>query len=435
MKKAGMISLGCNKNRVDSEMMLKMLSDDGWEITPDASEADIIIVNTCGFIEDAKKESIEAIFDMAENKEQGRLKKLIVTGCFGQRYADDIMSDMPEVDGIIGVFQYGRFISLLDRIIKGERAAFTDSGEAVDISGERLLTTPRHTAYVRIADGCNNFCSFCAIPLIRGRYKSRPIESIVKEAQELCARGVKELVIVAQDTTRYGEDLYGQPRLTELLRTLLRETNAPWIRVLYCYPELVGEELINLVAFEDRLCSYLDVPVQHISDRILRAMNRRSSSDDIRRMADAAENAGRPIALRTSLIAGFPGETEKDHLELLDFVKEGHFMHMGAFAYSKEEGTAAAKLRMVPKRIRAERLDRLMTAQREVSRRRHAAFIGQEMDVLVEGSENGKAYGRTEYQAPETDGITYLDKDAPVGEFVRVRIVSAGDYDMNGEIL
>lgn len=439
MKKIGFVSLGCSKNLVDTEVMLHNLHRAGYEITPDETEADIIVINTCGFIESAKQESIDSILDIAWLKENRSLRGIIATGCLVERYREQILEEMPEVDALVGVGSLHRIAEAVSAIERGERGfcAFDDK-ETSPLGGERILTTPPYTAYLKVAEGCDNRCTYCAIPLIRGRFRSRTIEDIVAEAKDLEALGVKELNLIAQDTTRYGLDLYGEYRLADLVRAICRETQIPWIRLLYCYPDKITDDLIGELANNPRLLKYMDIPIQHISDRILRAMNRHGDSalirDAIRRL-----RAGVPgIVLRTTCIVGFPGETEEDLEELCRFVKEVRFDRLGAFPYSPEEDTPAAVLPdQIEEQVKQDRYDILMATQLPISEEKNRARCGETVTVLCEGFDTVAEvyYGRSAADAPDIDGKVCFrsTRKWEAGSFVRVHITEAMDYDLVGE--
>ncbi len=439
MKKIGFVSLGCSKNLVDTEVMLHRLHAAGYELTPDETEADIIVVNTCGFIESAKQESIDNILDIAWLKKNRHLQGIIATGCLVERYREQVLQEMPEVDALVGVGSLHRIVDAVHAIERGERGfcAFDDK-ESSPLGGERVLTTPSYTAYLKIAEGCDNRCTYCAIPLIRGRFRSRTIEDIVAEAKDLEALGVKELNLIAQDTTRYGLDLYGEYRLADLVRAICRETQIPWIRLLYCYPDKITDDLIGELANNPRLLKYMDIPIQHISDRILRAMNRHGDSalirDAIRRL-----RAGVPgIVLRTTCIVGFPGETEEDLEELCRFVKEVRFDRLGAFPYSPEEDTPAAVLPdQIEEQVKQDRYDILMATQLPISEEKNRARCGETVTVLCEGFDTVAEvyYGRSAADAPDIDGKVCFrsTRKWEAGSFVRVHITEAMDYDLVGE--
>lgn len=441
MKKIGFVSLGCSKNLVDTEVMLHNLHRAGYEITPDETEADIIVINTCGFIESAKQESIDSILDIAWLKENRSLKGMIATGCLVERYREQILEEMPEVDALVGVGSLSRIAEAVAAIERGEHGfcAFDDK-ETSPLGGERILTTPSYTAYLKVAEGCDNRCTYCAIPLIRGRFRSRPIEDLVAEAKDLEALGVKELNIIAQDTSRYGLDLYGEYRLAELVRRLTQETSIPWLRLLYCYPDKITDELIDELASNDRLLKYMDIPMQHISDPILAAMNRHGDSalikDTVRRLRERVPG----ITLRTTAIVGFPGESEADFEQLCAYVKEARFERFGAFTYSAEEDTPAAELPdQIDEQVKQDRYDILMSTQLPISEENNQKKVGSTITVLCEGYDPvaGTHFGRSEADAPDIDGKIYFhaEKKIPAGEFVRVQITEAMDYDLVGEAI
>ena len=434
--KVGMISLGCNKNRVDSETALGLLRDKGYEFTGDPAEADVLMVNTCGFIESAKEESIDAILEMAEYKKTGRCRLLVVTGCLAQRYEKSLLEEIPEIDLLMGVNQYERLADAIETALQGQKQSLCQ--EKFDFfEQDRVLTTPGYTAYTRIGDGCNNRCTFCAIPLIRGHYRSRGEKEILEEVRRLAEQGVREHILVAQDTTRYGTDWQAHSALPELMEKAAAIPGVDWLRVLYCYPDETDQRLLDVMAAHDNICKYLDLPIQHINDDILRRMHRRGDSSDIRRCLRLARERG--FALRTSIIVGFPGETEEQFRELLDFVEEAEFDRLGAFAYSAEEDTPAARMPdQIPEEIKQERLDRLMTLQARISLRRNRLRVGMVEKVLVtDRSDDGFLLGRSQFEAPETDGeIVFTGKGSPeIGSFVQVKITSAKTYDLTGEML
>ena len=432
----GLVSLGCAKNLVDSENLLGMLRDRGYTIVADPAEAEIIFVNTCGFIEPAKQESIETIFEMAEYKHTGRLKKLFVTGCLAQRYADALAEEIPEVDGFMGVADYARLYDMMDEAEKGQRPIYMNDGERFFSCG-RVLTTAPFSAYVKISDGCDNKCTYCAIPLIRGAYASRPFEDIVAECKRLASEGVTELTLIAQDTSRYGCDMGdGKYLLPELLQEVSRIEGVHWVRVLYCYPDSTEDRLLDEIANNPKVAPYLDLPLQHINDDLLKAMNRRGSKEWIK--SRIAECKKRGITLRTTMIVGFPGETEEQFTELCEFVKEARFDRLGAFTYSPEEGTAAAIMRgQIDEDIKLRRLDQLMLLQQAISMELMESRIGTESEVLVEGQDEFGWYGRSIYEAPESDGCIHLisERELVPGEYIRVRIVDCDAYDLTAEVI
>ena len=429
----GLVSLGCSKNRVDSEVMLGILTQHGYRVVANPEEADVILVNTCGFIQSAKEESIDAILDMARYKNGGRLKKLIVTGCLSQRYGKEIRDDMPEVDAVLGVAEYQNLPEILEEAFRGERPLRTgECGRFFD--SPRLLTTPSHSAYVKISDGCDNRCAYCAIPLIRGGYQSRPADSILRECEALAARGVTELTLIAQDTSRYGSDLPGEVNLAGLLRKISEIDGVRWLRTLYCYPDTVTDELLDAIGGLPKVCSYLDLPLQHISGEVLRRMNRRGSPELIRELIASCRARG--ILVRTTFIVGFPGETEAQFEELLDFVRWARFDRLGAFSYSPEEGTAAAEMPgQIDEAVKKDRLDRLMRLQQGISLEINRARVGETCEVLVESFENGRYLGRSRKEAPEVDGLIRVKSRRTLspGEYVQVQITGASEYDLDGE--
>ena len=438
MTKIGFISLGCSKNLVDTEVMLRTLYDAGFELTPDASEAEIIVVNTCGFIESAKQEAIDNILDVARLKEEGNLRYIIATGCLVERYREEVMRELPEIDALIGVGSLSHIAEAAQAVMRGEKYISFDDKEQSPLGGERILTTEEHTAYLKIAEGCDNKCTYCAIPLIRGRMRSRSIEDIVKEARELEALGVKELNLIAQDTSRYGLDLYGKYALAELVRAITDNTNIPWIRLLYCYPDKITDELIEELRVNPRLLKYMDIPIQHISDNVLVAMNRHGGSELIRETVKRLRERVPGIVLRTTAMVGFPGETEEDFEKLCEFLKEAKFEHFGAFTYSPEEGTAAAELEQtVDEQTKQDRYDILMQTQLTVNEDIIAKQVGNTVKVLCDGFDTIAEiyYGRTYADAPDVDGRVYFKSKRAVasGEFVDVRVDEALDYDLVGE--
>ena len=434
MKTVGLVSLGCSKNRVDSEMLLGQLRERGYQIVDDPKEAEIIIVNTCGFIQSAKEESIDTLLEMAEYKQTGRLKLLLATGCLAQRYGEELREALGEADGFMGVADYKRIFEVIDEAQKGERPLAIGEGDRF-YKSDRVLTTPPYSAYVKISDGCDNRCTYCAIPLIRGRYRSRPYDDIVEECRDLAKKGVTEVTLIAQDTSRYGSDFEGKPLL---LKNLLADVSAiegiHWVRVLYCYPDTVNDELLDAIASLPKCAKYLDLPLQHINDRLLKAMNRRGDSQMIKRLLSGCRQRG--IIVRTTMIVGFPGETEEEFEELLDFVKETRFDRLGAFAYSPEENTPAAAMpEQIDEAVKQERLDRLMTLQQQISAEVMQARVGETCEVLVEGFRHGRYYGRSLMEAPEVDGKVLFtsQKKLRPGEYVTVHITGASEYDLNGE--
>lgn len=427
-----MVSLGCPKNQVDAEQMLGMLARSGFEITSDQTEADVIVVNTCGFIESAKEESIEAILDAARMKKQGKCAKVIIAGCLAQRYREDLLSELPEADAVIGTAEIGRISEICEQALLGNKRVLEVSSPAMVYGLPRLSTTPLHYRYLKIAEGCGNRCSYCAIPLIRGNFTSRPYESILDEARGLAHEGAKELILLAQDSTAYRD---GEADLPMLLQALTRIQGVEWVRLMYAYPGRISPALMSVMATEEKICKYLDIPVQHFDDKVLAAMNRRGTSEEIRKTIELLRKRVPGIALRTSLIAGFPGETEAAFKRLLAFVKEAEFEHLGVFAYSPEEGTAAFDLKArVPADVSADRLDRIMKAQAKISLKKNKALIGTRQRALVDGMEDLALVSRLQTQAPEIDGVVYLSEtEARPGEFIEVTITDATEYDLMGK--
>ena len=441
MTKVGFISLGCSKNLVDTEVMLRTLYDAGFEITPDETEAEIIVINTCGFIESAKQESIDNILDAAKLKEWGKCRHIVVTGCLAERYRDEVMREMPEVDAVIGVGSLDRITDACRAVLNGEKYTSFEDKEVAPLGGERIITTEEHTAYLKIAEGCDNKCTYCAIPMIRGRLRSRPIEDIVKEARELEAMGVKELNLIAQDTSRYGLDLYGEYSLARLVRAITEATSIPWIRLLYCYPDKITDELIEELRENPRLVKYMDIPIQHISDKILTAMNRHGSraliTETVKKLRDRVPG----IVLRSTAMVGFPGETEEDFCELCEFIKEARFDRFGAFTYSAEEGTVAAELSgQIDEQTKQNRYDVLMQTQLTVAEELGASKVGKTLTVLCDGFDTVAEvyYGRSYADAPDVDGKVYFTsakRKINTGAFVEVKITEAMDYDLVGEVI
>lgn len=438
-KKVGMVSLGCAKNQVDAEVMLGLLREKGYEIVNKSEEADIIIINTCGFIGPAKEESIQAILEQAKYKKTGNCKTLVVTGCLGQRYSRELVQEMPEVDIIIGTGDYSRITEIIETAnMRQEKTFISNPSFIEDDSLPRVISTSAGTAYLKIADGCDNHCTYCIIPKLRGRFRSRPISSLINEAKKLARDGISEIILVAQDVTRYGQDSGGQHDLVELLEQLCQIHELRWIRLMYCYPDRITDELIELMAAEEKICNYMDIPIQHINQRILSRMNRTSDSMQIRQLLSKLKSCIPDIVLRTSLITGFPGETEEEFQELENFIKEGYFQHIGVFTYSREEGTRAASFPdQIEDSIKEERRSKLMSVQKRVSKRLMRKRCGQVCDVKIEGKQSEKIYyGRSYGEAPEVDGLVYVHSPyhLKTGDFVKVRITNAFDYDLLGEV-
>ena len=444
--KIGVVSLGCPKNLVDSETMLGLIHEDNFEITNDPAEAEIIIVNTCGFIESAKEESINTILQMAEYKKSGSCRYIIVTGCLGQRYANELFNELPEVDAIAGVEVYDEIGSIIKRVMNGERFIMLERSKpdviytSKDTFLPRILTTPPYTAYLKIAEGCDNCCSYCAIPSIRGPYRSKPMEQVLKEARALADGGVKELIVVAQDTTRYGEDLPGgKLLLADLLKELNKIESLKWIRVMYCYPNNFTDELIETFASLDKVCKYVDLPLQHASNRLLASMNRYDTKEEVSSLLAKMRERIPGIVIRTTFIVGFPGETDEDFEELKEFVEQQRFENAGVFAYSQEEGTVAGAMpNQIPDEIKQNRYHELMALQAQISEELHQDTEGMTLEVLVEGIEedgSGLHYGRSYREAPDIDGLIFIENPGELapGDFVKVNILQGFTYESVGE--
>lgn len=441
-EKVSMVSLGCPKNLVDAEVMLGCLAKDQYEITTDEHDADIIIVNTCSFIKEAKQESIDTILDLADRKQDGNCKLLVVTGCLPQRYQEELAKELPEVDIFVGTGDYPRIAEIIaEKRQSDEQLRYVgDPNFVYDETLPRLKSSPAYTAYLKIAEGCSNCCSYCVIPSLRGAFRSRPLDSLLQEARELVASGVKEVNLIAQDVTAYGRDLPGRPSLETLIKELAALDGLQWIRLLYAYPDGITNSLIQTIKEEEKVCKYLDIPIQHISDPVLKRMNRRSSEAEIRALIEKLREEIPDIALRTSLIVGFPGETEEDFRKLLHYVEEVQFDRLGVFCYSREEGTPAAEMPdQVSERLKRERHKKLMRAQARVSFKRNRRLIDTTEQVIVEGLSDETDLllkGRSSRQAPDIDGQVYITAgSANVGDIVTLRITDSSDYDLIGEIV
>lgn len=436
------VSLGCAKNLVDSERMLAALKKGGYTLTAEPADADIAIVNTCGFIQSAKEEAIETILEIAELKASGSLKKLVVTGCLAERYREEVSEQFPEADAVIGIGDQAHIAEVLDRITKDQRVTRFAPKCNMPLTGDRLLATQPFFAYLKVAEGCSNGCTYCAIPAIRGKFRSVPMEDVLKEAQTLADSGVKELAVIAQDTTRYGEDLYGVSKLPELLTALCKIDGFRWIRVLYCYPERISDALIDVIAREPKIVKYMDIPIQHCNAEVLKNMRRKCDAEMLRTLFTKLRARVPGITLRTTLLVGFPGETEAQFNELAEFVQEMRFDRMGCFAYSEEENTVAARMPdQVDEAVRQHRADLLMEQQMQISAALNAARVGSETEAVIEGydAQSGAWLARTAADAPDIDGTLYLPGDPSdglaVGQFVRVRITDTmDDYDLTGEV-
>lgn len=438
--KIGMVSLGCPKNLVDSEVMLGLIREKQLEITNDPAEADLIIVNTCGFIESAKEESINTVLQMAEYKQNGSCKYLVMTGCLGQRYADELFESMPEVDAIVGTDSFTDIGWVIDQVMAGKRLKHLQKLESKNVAmPPRMLTTPGYMAYLKIAEGCDNCCSYCIIPQLRGPYTSRPYAEVLAEAKALAESGIKELIVVAQDTTRYGEDTTGKLLLPQLLRDLNALEGIRWIRVMYLYPNNFTDELIEAFATLDKVCKYIDIPLQHASDRLLDSMNRFDTREQVETLLNKLRTRIPGITIRTTFIVGFPGETEEDFEELKDFVEKQRFENAGVFQYSQEEGTVAGAMEnQIAAEVKENRYHELMALQAGISEEIHQEREDAELDVLVEGfDEDNLAYGRSTHEAPDIDGTVFIEnaEGLAVGDMVRVRILQGFTYEMVGEKL
>ena len=435
------ISLGCDKNLVDSEVMLGLLDKKGYQIVDSEEDADIIVVNTCCFIHDAKEESIQTILEMAEYKKEGKLKALIVTGCLAQRYQQEIIDEIPEVDAVLGTTSYDHIVEAVEEALAGNGHVVLEDVDALpDVKEKRLVTTGGHYAYMKIAEGCDKHCTYCIIPKLRGNYRSVPMEKLLAEAKDLADQGVKELILVAQETTVYGKDLYGEKSLHKLLRELCKISGIQWIRILYCYPEEIYDELIQTIKEENKVCHYLDLPIQHASDAVLKRMGRRTSKAQLVEIIEKLRKEIPDISLRTTLITGFPGETQEQHEELKDFVDEMEFDRLGVFTYSPEEDTPAATMtEQIPEEVKEERRAELMVLQQEIAFDLAEDMVGREVLVMIEGkvADENAYVGRTYKDAPNVDGLIFINTDEELmsGDFARVRVTGALEYDLIGELI
>lgn len=434
------ISLGCDKNLTDTEVMLGLLASRGYEMTDDEREADIIVINTCCFIHDAKEESIQNILEMAEYKKDGRLKALIVTGCLAQRYRQEILDEIPEVDAVLGTTAYDQILDAVDEALKGQNSVrMEDLQRLPKVEAKRQVTTGGHFAYMKIAEGCDKHCTYCIIPKIRGRFRSRPMEELIREAEELAEQGVKELILVAQETTLYGKDLYGEKSLPVLLRKLCKISGLRWIRVLYCYPEEITDELIRVMKEEPKICHYLDLPIQHANDDILKRMGRKTSKQELIDIVGKLRKEIPDICLRTTLITGFPGETQEQYEELYRFVSEMEFDRLGVFTYSPEEDTPAALMPdQIEESVKEERQAELMELQQEIAFEAAENMVGKEVLVMIEGkvADENVYVGRTYKDAPNIDGLIFVETGVELvsGDFAKVRVTGALEYDLIGGI-
>lgn len=435
------ISLGCDKNLVDSEVMLGLLDKKGYKIVDEESEADVIVINTCCFINDAKEESVQTILEMAEYKKKGRLKALIVTGCLAQRYQQEILDEIPEVDAVLGTTSYDKITEAVEEALAGNgHVEVTDINVLPLVDEKRLVTTGGHFAYLKIAEGCDKHCTYCIIPKLRGNYRSVPMERLIKEAEDLAEQGVKELILVAQETTVYGQDIYGEKSLHKLLKELCKISGIRWIRILYCYPEEIDDNLIQVIKEESKICHYLDLPIQHASDEILKRMGRRTSKKQLVEIIGKLRSEIPDIALRTTLITGFPGESEANHEELMEFVDEMEFDRLGVFTYSPEEDTPAADMpEQIEESVKEDRQAELMELQQDIAFDKAEDMVGSEVLMMVEGkvADENVYVGRTYKDAPNVDGLIFVHTDAELitGDFAKVKVTGALEYDLIGELM
>ena len=436
----GMVSLGCDKNRVDAEVMLSSLKERGYNIVNEPQDADIIIINTCGFIESAKQESIDTILEMAQNKGNGRCRGVIATGCMAQRYSKQLMEEMPELDAVVGTGSYTEIADVADEIIRGNHSIIKTGELNYNLDYEkRVISTPSHYAYIKIAEGCSNNCTYCIIPKLRGRFRSRPMEGIIKEAQELAAAGIKELILVAQDTTMYGRDIYGHKALPELLKRLEAIDGIEWIRMLYSYPEEITDELIDTVAGSSKICHYFDIPLQHVSDNVLKAMNRRNTFDETTALINRLREKIPDVIIRTTFIVGFPGESEEDFKQLYSFLENYKLDRVGIFTYSQEEDTPAAVMEnQIAEETKEERKNLLMKLQRRIIKQKNKSYMGRTMDVIIdEMDDEGIYYGRTYGDSPDIDQQVIINNSDVLlkrGDIIKVKINDTYTYDLLGDV-
>lgn len=439
--KVGMVSLGCAKNQVDAEMLMATLRNAGYELSDDAALADVAIVNTCGFIESAKQESIDEILELAKLKAEGKIKAIVVTGCLAERYKDEILKELPEVDAVAGIGANADIADIIFKTLQGERPESFPPKTQLPLCGERVQSTPSYFAYIKVAEGCDNCCAYCAIPSIRGRYRSRTIENVVEEAKQLAQNGTKELIVIAQDTTRYGEDLYGHLALPELLKELCKIDGIRWIRMLYCYPDYITDELLQTMAQQEKIVKYMDLPLQHCNARVLKVMNRRGDRESLTALIQKMRAMVPDLVLRTTLITGFPGETDEEFTDLAEFVKEIRFERLGCFAYSQEEGTLAATMpNQIDEEVKNHRMEIIMEEQMRIMQENGEAQIGKTVTVLTEGFDRYAEcyFGRTYADAPDIDGkvfFTVSGKKPRYGQFVQVNIEDCMDCDLTGEMM
>lgn len=438
--KIGMVSLGCSKNLVDSERMLYKFRKKGYQLVTEPGLSDVAVVNTCGFIQSAKEEAIETLLELAKLKEEGTIKKIIVTGCLSERYRDEMAEQFPEIDAVVGIGNQEDIIDVIERVLKDERVISFNSKDRLAITGDRIISTLPFFAYLKIAEGCDNCCTYCAIPQIRGKFRSASMEEILKEANWLADNGVTELIVIAQDTTRYGEDLYGKSMLPELLEKLCGIEKLKWIRVLYCYPERITDKLLDVIASQKKIVKYMDIPIQHCNEEILKNMNRSGSREYLTDLMKRIRNKIPNITLRTTLITGFPGETEKQFEELAEFVNEVKFDKLGCFSYSQEEGTPAAGFdNQIEEDIKNHRAEIIMQQQQLISEEKNAEKLGCEFEVVVEGFDKYAEcyFGRTAFDAPDIDGKVFFTSDGQleIGQYVTINVTDTLDYDLIGEVV
>lgn len=439
-EKVAIVTLGCEKNLVDSDIMSELIDKRGYELVTNPDEATVIVVNTCGFIDAAKEESVNTILDMADLKSSGSLKSLIVAGCLTQRYKEELMNEMPEIDGIVGTGDFDKITDIIEQSLIGERPIYVGNPAfSYENISRRKVEEGTYTAYVKIAEGCDNTCTFCIIPSLRGNFRSRTIESIVREVEELASQGIKEISLIAQDLTNYGFDLYGERRLPDLLQEVSKVEGIRWVRIHYAYPGYFSDELIDVIAKNPKICNYIDMPLQHSEDAVLKRMRRPGRQRDIRELVAKIRDRIGQVAIRTSIIVGFPGETEEDFERLCEFIKEIQFDRLGVFTYSQEEGTAANRLSdQIDQETKEKRANILMELQRQIASERNGQFVGQTLDVLVEkyDGKNDIYIGRTQFDALEVDGEVFVSGyDGPLGEVIKVKITHSYDYDLSGEVV
>ena len=438
--KVGMVSLGCSKNQVDAERMLYKIKEAGYKLSEDPALSDVVIVNTCGFIESAKQEAIDTILEFCQLKKEGRIKKVIISGCLAERYKDEVSEQIPEADAVIGIGCNDDICGIIDRALSGETVNEFKNNEGLSLNGERIISTLPFYAYLKIAEGCDNRCTYCAIPMIRGKYRSKPMEKVIEEAKWLADNGVREINVIAQDTTRYGEDIYGKLMLPELLTELCKIEKLKWIRILYCYPERVTDELLDVMAREEKIVKYMDLPLQHINNDILKKMNRRGNSEKIKEVIKKIKMKIPSMTLRTTFITGFPGETEEQFTELCEFIKETRFDRLGCFSYSQEEGTPAASMDgQIDEDIKQRRADNIMEMQSIIAEQNNQRMIGKTVEAVTEGFDRYAEcfFGRTSADAPDIDGKIFFTSEnkLSLGQFVKVKIDDVMEYDLIGSVI